>query len=160
MSDSLFRDHLQGAFPQTCLNLTRKLWSLEQFAKYTAARTKLTQDYAHGLEKLASKTKSSSNLFFEESEVCKAWLQIQQAELDHAKEQAALATAIQQRVTEQLNLVKTTTEDLLKNIQAEGDAAAKVLSDSIQTLQKCSDTFQRTSRELEAEEYKKEHGQL
>ena len=41
MSDTLFREHLLGTFPQTCLSLWRKLWSLEQFAKYAAGRARL-----------------------------------------------------------------------------------------------------------------------
>jgi len=155
MSETLFRDHLQSVFPQTCLNLTRKLWSLEQFAKYTAARAKITSEYAHGLERLATKTKSSSNLFFEESEVSKVWTQIQQSEVEFAKQQAALATALQERVADRLTLVKGTTENLLKGVESEGQAASKLLNDTLQAMQKCNDTYYRCCRELEAEEYKR-----
>jgi len=155
MSDTLFRDHLQGVFPQTCLNLTRKLWSLEQFAKYAAARAKLTQDYAHGLEKLTQKSKGTANLFFEESEISKLWTQIQTAETEFAKQQAALAACLQERVAERLFLVKSTVESLLKNIEGEGQTATKTLHDAIQTLQKCSDNYQKCNRELEAELWKR-----
>jgi len=155
MTEGLFREHLQGVFPQTCLNLSRKLWSLEQFAKFATARAKLSLDYAHGLERLSQKTKGTANLFFEESEVSKLWTQILQTEVDFAKEQATLATALQERVADQLNLVKTTTEGLLKGIEGEGQSASKILNESIQALAKANDLFQKVNKELEAEEYKR-----
>ena len=125
MSDTLFREHLLGTFPQTCLSLRRKLWSLEQFAKYAAGRARLASEYARGLERLGQKTAATANVFFEESGVTLLWAQVQEAEAGFARAQTALAVALQERVADQLALVKTTTETLLRNIEAEGAAAAR-----------------------------------
>ena len=65
---------LQSTFDQACLGMSRKLFSLEQFAKFVKARAQLTQEYARNLEKLSQK--NPSYLYFEESGVGKIWNQI------------------------------------------------------------------------------------
>ena len=157
MSDTLFREHLLGTFPQTCLSLRRKLWSLEQFAKYAAGRAKLASEYARGLERLGQKTAATANVFFEESGVTLLWAQVQEAEAGFARAQTALAAALQERVADQLALVKTTTETLLRNIEGEGAAAARAHADARQLADRARDAYQRACSELEAEEWRQSH---
>lgn len=159
MSDALFREHLLATFPQTCLGLRRKLWSLEQFAKYAAGRARLAGEYARGLERLGQKTAATANVFFEESGVTLLWAQVQDAEAGFARAQTALAAALQERVADQLALVKATTEGLLRNIEAEGAAAARALADAQALAARAQDAYQRASAELEAEEWKQAHHQ-
>lgn len=94
--------------------MSRKLFSLEQFAKFVKARAQLTADYSRSLEKLSQK--SPSYLYFEESGVAKMWNQIIHMEAETARVHSNLAQSLQKQVYEQLIYIKEAAEKIRKNV--------------------------------------------
>jgi len=154
-----FRTHLMSTFDQACLAVSRKLFSLEQFAKFVKARAQLTQEYARSLEKLSQK--SPSFLYFEESGVSKIWNQIILMEAETARVHNNLAQALQKQVYDQLMFIREATEKSRKSIVTDGQSYLKELQDSLLFMNKAKETYHKACRDLEVAEYlkKEEAGQ-
>ena len=93
--------------------LSRKLWSLEQIAKYFKQRASITSDYAKSLEKLASRDLS---LVFEETYITNIMTKTAESELAMAHEHARLAEKAQNGITAQLIATKESLEKIRKTV--------------------------------------------
>jgi len=150
---SEFRGHLMSQFDVACLGLSRKLFSLERFAKFIKVRAQLTSEYCRALEKLSQKT--PSHLYFEESGVTEMWNQIIHMEAETARIHNNLSQALQKDVYEQLITIKDAMERVRKNIVAEGQSSWKEYQDTLVALKRDKDTYHKACRELELAEYLK-----
>jgi len=146
-----FRQHLLGVFDQVCLDLNRKIGSFEQFTKFVKTRAQLTSDYAKSLEKLASKSSSSS--FCEENGISSILDNLFAEEAKQAKYHADLAECLHDRILQELIFTRDTLDKLRKTIESDGQTARKQYHDALLAMKRAKDTYMKTSRELEMNEW-------